>query len=499
MATCQVERKCRNFFRLLIDSHHCRKRTLTLKAPMKSANTLPKQTAIILAMAGMAAQCWSDTLKLKNGTPPLEGRVVSETPDSVTFEFRPSPKILDSKTFKREEIAELIILTPDEAAFQLVKKLLPTADLMSPTDYSKTIDEKIKPFLTKFPTSKRLEEVKAILKTYEDELAKINDGGQKVDGVMITKEERAWNGYVIEARVLRLLIQQDIEAKNYKDALDKIYRMEREFKATPAYVEALDLQAKLLDDYEKQLVQMQSENAILLKDREERMKNLDNAARLAAQDEIKREEAAFREKLLQEKKDRVPVPSANPYMLNTVRDAQTQIIKVRAELAKVDKAKIKEAADMVVRALNEGNKGNAAGAYNLIEAVSQMPVFKQDLKMKAMREQWKKASEEAAKVSRFAPATPAPTPAPTTAPVTGAPSNTTPAAAPKPAENKPAAKPTTKPAPAPAAPSSSIEPPPVAEETDYSTYLLGAAVVLVLAGVGYTMAKKKKANAADEE
>ena len=91
-------------------------------------------------MASLLSLANGDTLKLKDGTV-LDGTATKVTPEEVTFKWRPKPSISDEKVFKRSEIAELIVLTPDEAAAIPLRKLVPTPDNMSATEYGK-VDRK---------------------------------------------------------------------------------------------------------------------------------------------------------------------------------------------------------------------------------------------------------------------------------------------------------------------------------------------------------------------
>ena len=87
---------------------------------------------LLLSIATLTA----DTIKLKDGTV-LEGKVIKETPDSIDFEYNFTKSIKETKTIKRSDIKVIDKEEADEIALEEIKKLLPTASLLSTDDYDK--------------------------------------------------------------------------------------------------------------------------------------------------------------------------------------------------------------------------------------------------------------------------------------------------------------------------------------------------------------------------
>lgn len=456
---------------------------------MKPLNSPRSRTTfgLTLAVFGSLLQISpADTLTLKDGTK-LEGKAVEVTADSVKFEYRPTPSIKEEKVFKKTDIAELKTTAPDEAAIVEIRKLLPTPDLMSPTEYSKAIEGQLKPFLSKFPTSKLADEVKKTLATYEEELGKLNNGWQKIDGQWISPDENRWNYYVIEARVLRKEMENEIKKNNVKGALDKMARLKKDYGGTKSFVDALDLYSKLLDDYDRELTRMQLEQPALLKELNERKKTLDKAALDDLEVALKKDSTDLKIKVQAETAAKVPIISVDKLDLASLKAGQSAVTKERVAVQKMlnEKTKYVEVADLVEKGLAEGGKGNAQMAFTLIEQ-AQKKLGANDAGLKAMRDKWKLASDEMAKLA------PKPTPAANTdTPVKGDPA--APAKSGDGAGKKPAAtKAETKPKPAASAPA------PLEEESDNSMYLLAGAGVLVLGALGWMFGKRKK-KADDDE
>ena len=358
---------------------------------------------------------------------------------------------------------------------------------MSPTEYSKAIEGLLKPFVSKFPTSKLLDEVKKTLATYEEELGKLNSGWQKIDGQWVSPEENRWNYYVIEARVLRKEMESEIKKNNMKGALDKMARLKKDYAGTKSFVEALDLYNKVLDDYDRELTRMQLEQPSLLKELNDRKKTLDKAALDDLEIALKKDSNDLKIKIQAEIASKVPIISVDKLDLASLKAGQAAVTKERVLVQKMltEKPKYMEVADLIERGLAEGGKGNAQMAFTLIEQ-AQKKLAGNDAVIKGMRDKWKLAADEMAKLA------PKPTPAANTdTPVKGDPA--APAKSGDGAGKKPATtKAETKPKPAAAAPA------PLEEESDNSIYLLAGAGVLVLGAVGWMFSKRKK-KADDDE
>ncbi len=450
------------------------------------------------AVFTLSAACvLADSVKLKDGTV-IEGRVTANTADSVTIEYSPGKGIKDTKTIKKDEIAELKVQSEDEVEAVAIKKLVPTADLTSPTQYAALL-ARAKPFLEKFKTSKFLPEVQAVLKTLEDEKGKVETGWQKLDGNWITPEESVWNSYNIEARVLRKQMQQDLEKKDVKGALDKMARLKNDFPASGAFVEAIDAYEKLLTDYQKELVRMAAEHPQLQKDLDAQRKTLDKAGVEALNQDLKNQEEAIKKKQVEEKQKKIPLPSIWKYDIRSIEDGQKAVLKELEDLKKLDRDKHAKAAKFVADGLEAVNKGNPGAAFaNLSQAAT---LFSSDARLRAMRDQQKKAADEAAKNPVIAPM---PNPGPTESAGQGTPEKPAGSAAtstPATQSGKPAVPAagtaTTKPTPAKPAPGTTPKPSPAPSdappaETDLTEYLLPAAGVLVLLGAVFAFLKKRK-------
>ncbi len=434
----------------------------------------------------------ADTLKLKDGTT-LEGVATDVPPDSIKFVWRPSKSIKEERVFKLSEIAELKRLAPDELEMPALRALVPTPDLFGATAYTKIIEGQLKPFLTKYPASKLAEEVKGILKTLEAELEKVNNGWQKLEGTWISPEESKWNDYNIDAKILRKQMQDDIKALDTKGALDKMIKLKSEYLATPAFVEAVEMYSKMLDDYDKELLGKIREQPARMKELEANKATLDKVAAAELQLAIDKRKSDLKLKNDDEKKLKVPILSADDYDLQSLKASQISVAKERVAVQGLirDKAKYAEVADLVTRALTEGGKGNAQGAFYLMDQAMKKDVVKNDPKLKAKTLAFKNAADESAKN------------------------------APKPVVNTPAIPPKGDPAPpktvdkakedkaaadkkleetkkALAAKKLEADKQQEEEESSNSTYLIGGAGLLVVLGAGFAFMKKRKKNEEDE-
>jgi colicin import membrane protein len=273
-------------------------------------------------------------------------------------------------------------------------------------------------------------------------------------------------------------------------------KLKTEYIATPAFVEAVELYSKMLDDYDKELLRQIQEFPARQKELAERKATLDKAGAEELDLAIKKRLSDLKLKIDDEKKLKVPIQSSDEYDLQSLKASQSSVAKERLSVQSLirDKAKYAEVADQVTRALAEAGKGNAQMAYTLMDQATKNPLVKSDLKLKTKKETYKIAADEAAKS--------APKPVVTTP---GIPPKGDPApvvkASEKAAADKAAAvkKEAERRAAAAAAKKSEGSTDAPEEEDNTTTYLLGGVGALVLGAVGFFFLKKRKKNEDDDE
>ena len=139
----------------------------------------------ILSIFLASPHVYADTIKLKDGTT-LEGKILEESPTTIKIEYNVTKGIKDTKSINRSEITEIDKESADEIAFNALKSLLPTDDLLSVDDYNKIIGDKPAKFLALYTSSKLKDSVQKIVDELEKEKTVAESGGIKLNGKWIT-------------------------------------------------------------------------------------------------------------------------------------------------------------------------------------------------------------------------------------------------------------------------------------------------------------------------
>lgn len=438
----------------------------------------PASRALTLAlMASLLSLADADTLKLKDGTV-LEGTVTNQTPEAVTFKWKPKPSISDEKVFNRSEIASLTVLTPDEAAAIPLGKLLPTPDNMSATEYGKILKDQLQPYLNKFPSSKFAKDVQAIFDTYTKEMENVKNGGIKLNGEWITPADFRSKEYIYNSMIIRREMEAEMKAGNYKEALDRMTKLKSDYVATTSFVEAIDLYEKALVEMQNTLINLEQTHPALLEELEKQKKTLNKAELDQLMIELKKNEGELKIRNDIERNKHSPIMSYDKHNLSSIKTARSAIEKELAGVSKLKELKPKyaEAAQIVEKAINESTKGNPTLALTNFE-MAKKTLPSMDTRLPVLIAAAKASVDE---LQKTAPKPTPPTP-------TG---GTVPKGDPAKSGDKTGAK---KPE---AAKSDGTNKAPDAnppeEEDNTMTYLLAGAGVLVLAGLGWTMMGKRK-------
>jgi len=206
----------------------------------------------LILLATPLAVSHADSVKLKSGEV-IEGKVISSDATSVTIETQFSPTITDERTVARADIALLSVASDDEAAFTKIRDLKTPATALDARACTDILDNQLRPFLKKFPTSTRIADVKAMIKSFEADIDRLRNGEKKIAGEWYDADAYAAEKYQLEATVIFEAMQRDIAAKNYSAAMNDFDQLQRSYAGSAAYAEAVSQARQTLKLLDQQL------------------------------------------------------------------------------------------------------------------------------------------------------------------------------------------------------------------------------------------------------
>lgn len=368
--------------------------------PPQGATTIPTQTTSMkkllftLLAAAIGSSAFADTIIKKDGTV-LEGTILEETPAEVTIEVQFSATIKSKEVVKVADIKEMKKLPADEKeAAELSAKLKVTEDGMTAADYEKAIKLSIQPWLDKYKTSKKRADVEALLKLYTDELAKVKAGGAKVRGSWVTAEELKWNEYNIAARRLRVEMEARLKKREYVEMYNAFAKMDAKYPAAVDYVPSLELMKKNMAAVEGTIARAIEEQKGYDAERKRLLGSQTPEKKKELEDKIKAEQAEFRKKLAEEKKDKIRLNSFDKYDLKSIQDALSQAKKETEYLGKIDIKGMADAAKKYEDAMRHISEKQWLSAKSKLEDA--IKVFSKDAGVKKMLDE---ATRQAAAAS----------------------------------------------------------------------------------------------------
>ena len=248
----------------------------------------------------------ADIVTLKDGKK-LEGNILSETPTAIRMKYHLTPKIWDEKDILRTEIAEGGILKqkPEEVELIDLKKLVPTPDLLTAEKYEQLIQDRLRPFINRYPGTKEAAEVEKMMAVVQEEKEKVVAGGVKLEGRWLTPDEAKADSLNIKTYALRNAMMEKAEAKDYSGALkefDKIAEPRSGFVASTYYPKAVEDTLAILAKYDAQIEQMIKDQPTLQKLRDENMKKLIEPDLTRMKDAVSREAELWKTTYEQERK-----------------------------------------------------------------------------------------------------------------------------------------------------------------------------------------------------
>lgn len=330
--------------------------------------------SVFFALVCSAGFIHADVVTLKDGKR-LEGNILSETPQTVRMRYRLTPKIWDERDILRTEIAEGGILKqkPEEVEFIELKKLLPTPDLLSAEKYEQLIQDRLRPFVNRYPGTKEAAEVEKMAAAVQEEKEKVVAGGVKLEGRWLTPDEAKADNLNIKAYGLRAAVMEKAEAKDYSGALkefDKLTVPSSGYIASIYYPKAVEEILAILTNYEKQIEQMIKDQPTLEKMREENIKKLIEPDLTRMKDAIEREKELWKTTYDEERKSSKWY-TPYKYDLASLKALSQSIISEKSRLKAVDVASITKVNEAIARLMRADAKAgkDAAELKKMGEAI----------------------------------------------------------------------------------------------------------------------------------
>jgi len=329
----------------------------------------------LVLLAAPLATAFADTIKLKSGEI-IEGKVLSSDNASVTIETQFSPTITDQRTIARADIALLSVVSEDEAAFARIRDLKTPATALDASASTDILDNQLRPFLKKFPTSARVADVKAIIKSFEADIERLRKGEKKVGGKWYDADTFAAEKYQLEAAIIFEAMQRDLAAKNYSAAMNDFDQLQRSYVGSAAYAEAVSQAGKALKLLDQQLNFAIANLPQTLARRQAAIDQTPIEQRPPIQAAIDAENARATEIAAAAQQANQPFFAILPYDekgLQAMREASTQVAQ---QLATVDAKKLANAARLVRQANEELAHNQLAAAQTTIsELTAQWPEY----------------------------------------------------------------------------------------------------------------------------
>lgn len=228
----------------------------------------------LLALACSAGFLQADIVVLKDGKR-LEGNITAENPTAIHMRYKLTPKIWDDKDIPRSEIAEIIKQKPEEVELIELRKLFPTVDLMTAEKYEQLIQDRLRPFINRYPGTKEAAEAEKLVAEAQAEKEKVVAGGIKMEGKWLNPDEAKSAQYNIKAYGLLAAMLEKEAAKDYPGALKEFDQLAGPVGMASIYFpKAVEEARAILTKFDAQVEQMIKDQPTLQRMRDEGIKKL---------------------------------------------------------------------------------------------------------------------------------------------------------------------------------------------------------------------------------
>ena len=324
----------------------------------------------------------ADVVVMKDGKKYEDAKIISETPETVTFSYVFMKKFPDKRTESKAAIAQIIKQKPEEVEVAPLLKIVPTADLLTADKYESLIQDTLRPFVSKYPGTPQAKQVEDIIKTLQEEKEKVVGGSLKMEGEWISSDMVKRDPHSIDAYRVRRDLKELAADGKYREALNEWQKMtdnDEGYADTLQYVKAIPEVITILETYKKQLDGMIAVQPEIDKRRKDSIAKMidSDPLKVRTQAAITAELQTFKSQQDVEKKSRIRWLSVYKYDLKSLQDAVKMVIDESAKLRALDIAKLttqNEALVAASRYLTDGNVEQAEAALQRATAVTGLHV-----------------------------------------------------------------------------------------------------------------------------
>jgi hypothetical protein len=201
--------------------------------------------AVLLILLCLHADSQADTIVLKSGEK-VEGKILNETDADVTISVMVTPTIKDERVVKRDEIATIEKVQPDEQAWATIKNFEPGNESLERNEYDR-VKAALSYFTSTFPKSPHAPLAQSRLDQFTSEQVRVGLGEVKLNGEWLGKERAMEERIQIGGQTLLNRMKRAAAAGQLPEAMANFDLIEKSFAGAASYPEAVELGRRVLD------------------------------------------------------------------------------------------------------------------------------------------------------------------------------------------------------------------------------------------------------------
>ena len=423
-------------------------------------------TAALPAFFCLCAGIRADTVILKSGDK-VEGKILSETATEVTVSVQVTATIKDERVIKRDEIAGIEKVLPDEEAWTALAAFTPGTESLTSDEYDRAETAR-EGFVKAFPQSKHAAEARQRLDQFIAEEKRVNAGEVKLEGKWLTKEQLQEERVQVGGRILFNRMKIAFAAGRLTDAMVNFAQIEKSYPGAASYPDAVELGRRILPALKAAVEQRQVQLKRRTEDENRRLATSNGLEHAQLDLLLRKEHAAADAAIAASERSGVKWLPLQPATEKSLTALATLVTSETTRLNAVPIEKMRESVLATQKAAASIASGSLDAAdKSLKDAMSAWPTNEYAKRLQVRLADMRKASSE----KKPATSAPAPTPEPT---------------------------PTPKPKPAATPAADAVAPAPVVDNDPFyknPIFLIVLAALVAFGAIGGKMIAKKRANA----
>jgi hypothetical protein len=302
--------------------------------------------------------------------PVVEGVAIEQ--DESQFIVRPYLGDDKTVTLLRTEVTEVLPDSQETADFLALREESAIRTAVTPAQFAELLERKIPAFQSKYPSTRYRPELDRMLDELKADQLRLTNGSVKIAGLWLDHDQLNLEKYQVSAAMLQEAMASAEARGDWISALNAFQNLKANFAASRAYVDGIEIAARVLPRLGKLEEQKLQQYRLNLLQLSLSLTETPSHIRADLERADRRESESVEAAIADQRATGVRWPTVVPRSETGFEEMFEQIAQEEAALAKLPRNKYRTSVNAAIKAIESAAKRDLASAQSCLKTAEEM-------------------------------------------------------------------------------------------------------------------------------